>query len=221
MENRHVLVLYRDLSRLGPYLAALEAAGVNATPVEAHAAASLAGFSGLVLVGGTDVDPRRYNEIRIGETEASDVERDAVEFALLEQALERDLPVLAICRGLQLVNVFHGGSLIQHLSSTVKHRQTKGDRGLPVHSVVIQPGTLLFGIAGETTWQVNSRHHQAVRELGRGLRVSAVDPEDGTVEAIERPYKRFVLGVQWHPEDQALRDSGQLNLFRSFGAAID
>lgn len=218
--SKRALVVYREIERLQPYLAALAAAGVEPKPVVASPRASLSSLDGLVLVGGSDVDPMRYGEAPQAETEAPDHERDAAEFSLLEQALLQDLPVLAICRGLQLVNVFHGGTLIQHLNPVERHSRTEGDRGLPAHAVTIHPGTLLFGIAGTGTWQVNSRHHQAVRTLGQGLRVSAVDAQDGTVEALERPDKRFLLAVQWHPEDQAPRDAEQAKIFQAFSAAV-
>ena len=203
-----------------PYLAALVAAGLDPVQVVAGPAASISGFDGLVLVGGSDVDPMLYGEVRQPETDPPDNERDASEFSLLEHALAQDLPVLAICRGLQLVNVFHGGTLIQHLNPPERHSRADGDRSLPAHAVTIQPGTLLFGISGRGTWQVNSRHHQAVKTLGKGLRVSAVDSEDGMVEALEQPDKRFMLAVQWHPEDQAPRDPEQAKIFQAFGAAL-
>ena len=188
--SKQILVVYRELDRLQPYLAALSAAGLDAVPVVADPAASLSGFDGLVLVGGSDVDPMLYGEIRQPETDAPDADRDAAEFSLLEHALAQDLPVLAICRGLQLVNVFHGGTLVQHLKPSERHSKADGDHSLPAHAVTILPGTLLSGIAGAAAWQVNSRHHQAVKTLGKSLRVSAVDKEDGTVEALERPDKR-------------------------------
>lgn len=218
--SRQILVVYREIARLQPYLAALVAAGLDPMPVAAAPLRSLSGFDGLVLVGGTDVDPMRYGEAREPETESPDSERDTAEFSLLEHALGRDLPVLAICRGLQVLNVFHGGSLIQHLNSSKRHCRADPDHSLPVHQVTIQPDTLLFGIAGRRTWQVNSRHHQAVRTVGKALRVSALDSEDGTVEALERPDKRFVLAVQWHPEDQAPRDPEQAKIFQGLGAAV-
>jgi putative glutamine amidotransferase len=218
--NRQVLVVYREIDRLAPYRAALLAAGINPVPLEAHSHMSLGDYHGLVLTGGTDVDPALYGEARHPETETPDTERDQVEASLYEQALARDLPVLAICRGLQLLNVAAGGNLIQHLDPPDRHRNRNGDRSLPAHSVTIEPGTLLSSIAGTDTWHVNSRHHQAVRTIGENLRVSAFDPEDGTVEALERADRRFVLAVQWHPEDQVFRDAAQLKLFRSFGAAV-
>jgi putative glutamine amidotransferase len=218
--SKRALVIYREIARLQPYLAALSSAGLDPVPAVAGPLASLSGLDGLVLVGGTDVNPTRYGETRQPETETPDDERDAIEFALLEQALERDLPVLAICRGLQLVNVFHGGSLIQHLNSSERHQRPEGDHGLTAHEVTIVPGTVLCAIAGTPKWQVNSRHHQAVKTLGKGLRVSAVDTGDGTIEALERPDKRFVLAVQWHPEDQAPRDPEQAKIFQGFAAAV-
>ncbi len=159
-------------------------------------------------------------EARQPETEAPDSERDAIEFSLLEYALAQDLPVLAICRGLQVLNVFQGGSLIQHLNPPDRHQRTDGDRSVAMHAVTIDPDSLLFTIAGTRTWQVNSRHHQAGKGVGKGLRVLAVDAEDGTVEALERPDKRFVVGVQWHPEDQAPKDREQAKIFQGFGAAV-
>ena len=219
--DKQVLVIYREVSKVAPYRDALLAAGVNPVLHEANGPLSLDGFAGLVLTGGSDVDPGLYGETRQAETDPPDAERDALEAALLGEALAQDLPVLAICRGLQILNVSQGGTLTQHLHPPQRHQRTGGRRDQPVHQVSIEPGTLLAQIAGTNTWQVNSRHHQAVRTLGGGLRVSAFDSEDGTIEALEHTEKRFVLAVQWHPEDQALVDPGQLEIFRSFGAALD
>lgn len=181
---------------------------------------SLSDFDGLLLTGGGDIDPALYQETKRPETDTPDDERDSIELSLVREALERDLPILAICRGLQLLNVYHGGSLIQHLNSSARHQRIDGDRGLPAHAVIIQPGTLLSSIAGTGIWQVNSRHHQAANTIGKALRISARDAEDGTVEALERPDKRFVLAVQWHPEDQASQDAEQGKIFRAFWAAL-
>jgi putative glutamine amidotransferase len=177
--------------------------------------------SGLLLMGGTDVNPARYGEARLAETETSDDARDELECALIEDFLRRDLPLLAICRGIQILNVQHGGTLVQHLESTERHRVKTADRGLPAHRVDIVPGTRLAAIAGESrTWDVNSRHHQAIGKPGGGLLVSARDPEDRTIEAVERPDKRFVVGVQWHPENQSRTDERQARLFRAFADAL-
>jgi len=212
-----ILLVYRDQDDLPPYRKAVEAAELRAACELAAPKLSLANFSGLILTGGTDVDPSLYGEDRHPKTEKSDRERDEVEIRLLNEALARDLPVLAICRGLQLMNVAHGGTLIQHLDPPDRHRVRRPPKSAPAHEVRIEPGTLLSSIAGTETWQVNSRHHQAVKTLGAGLRVSAVDPVDGIVEAIERPDKVFVLAVQWHPENQVFEQPAQLQLFRRFG----
>lgn len=193
---------------------------MNPELVSADAPITLDGFSGLVLMGGSDLDPRLYGESPQPETDPPDTLRDQIELAVLHEALELDLPILAICRGLQLLNVAHGGSLTQHLHSSGRHRQITENRGQPAHEVAIQPDTLLASIAGRPSWKVNSRHHQAVKTVGAGLRVSAFDPEDATVEALELPGKRFVLGVQWHPEDQASQDPEQVKIFQSFAAAL-
>jgi len=218
--NKQVLVIYREADRVLPYRDALLAAGLNPVMRAANGPLSLRDSEGLVLTGGSDVDPRLYGETRQAETEQPDGERDALEASLLEEALAQDLPILAICRGLQILNVCQGGTLIQHLNPSDRHQRTGADRELPVHPVTIQPNTLLSTIAGTDTWLVNSRHHQAVRTVAANLRVSAFDPEDWTVEALEHPDRRFVLAVQWHPEDQARIDTGQLKIFQSFGEAI-
>ena len=213
-------MVYREQTEVGPYLAALTAAAIDAVTASPDGPPRLQEFQGLVLTGGPDVDPALYGEVRQAQTEEPDPERDAVENELLAQALRRDMPVLAICRGLQLLNVFHGGDLIQHLEMAERHQKEEGDHATPAHCVLITPDSLLFSIAEAREWRVNSRHHQAARRLGSGLVVSAIDPEDGTIEALERPDKRFVLGVQWHPENQALVDAGQLRIFQRFGKAV-
>jgi putative glutamine amidotransferase len=199
---------------------ALQAAGVNAEAHSASEPVTLHGYAGLVLTGGTDVDPGLYAQPRQAKTEEPDHERDAREASLLSEALAADLPVLAICRGAQLLNVHHGGSLTQHLTPPEKHVRRTPDASLPVHDVRIEPGTLLSQIAGAESFPVNSRHHQGIDRVGDGLRVSAASAEDGVVEAIERPDRRFVLGVQWHPEDMVSRADEQLRLFRAFGEAV-
>jgi putative glutamine amidotransferase len=192
-----------------PYIEALRAAGV-----ELVEGTSTEGFAGLVLMGGTDVNPALYGESPDPQTEEPDDARDALECALIAEALERDLPVLGICRGLQILNVQHGGTLVQH---TEGHRVNTEDKGVPAHPVEIVPDTRLAVIAGsKLKWYVNSRHHQAVAKVGKGLVISARDPRDGTVEALERPDKRFVVAVQWHPENQ--RDMAKL--FCAFAAAL-
>ncbi len=191
------------------YAEPLRAAGVQLVEGDA-----LEGFDGLLLMGGTDVNPALYRETPGPQTQEPDEVRDQLETILLANALGRDMPVLAICRGMQMLNVQHGGSLIQHLGG---HVFKTPDRGQPAHPVDIVPGTRLALIAGaKLRWQVNSRHHQAVGRVGQGLTVSATDPRDGTVEAIERPDKRFVVAVQWHPENQP----DMARLFCGFAASL-
>jgi gamma-glutamyl-gamma-aminobutyrate hydrolase PuuD len=215
-----VLVVYRESSDVEPYARAVEAAGAEPLLEEIRTGLKIGSCRGLLLTGGGDVDPARYGEPASPETEPPDEERDAVEAALIDEALARDIPLLAICRGMQLLNVHLGGSLVQHLPGAGRHVRRTPDRSLPAHSVVIEPGTMLASIANRETWDVNSRHHQAVARLAPGLRVCARDLEDGTVEAIELPARRYVLGVQWHPENQVAEDSGQPNLFQSFVSAL-
>jgi gamma-glutamyl-gamma-aminobutyrate hydrolase PuuD len=138
------LVIYREEKEVGPYLAALAAARVETVQASASERPRLREFQGLVLTGGDDVDPAQYGESRHPKTEEPDPERDNLERELLAEALELDLPVLAICRGLQLLNVFHGGDLIQHLDVVERHQQSKGDRARPAHEILIEPGSLLY-----------------------------------------------------------------------------
>ena len=127
-----------------------------------------------------------------------------------------DLPIFAICRGLQILNVYHGGTLVQHLEDVAHHDPEKDDPSGPAHEVAFVPHSKLAQIAGAPSWQVNSRHHQAVLKLGHNLHIAARDAEDGTVEGIERQDKRYVVAVQWHPEDQTRKHPEQLRLFESF-----
>lgn len=209
-----------------PYEEALRAAGIEPVLVSPDSFSCAAGaipqaVSGLLLMGGSDVNPALYGETRHAETQESDDARDELECTLIRETLARDLPLLAICRGIQILNVQHGGTLVQHLDSTERHRRRTEDRGLAAHQVEIVPGTRLAGIAEHArSWDVNSRHHQAIDRPGEGLLISARDPEDGVVEAVERPDKRFVVGVQWHPENMSPVDARQARLFRAFADAL-
>jgi gamma-glutamyl-gamma-aminobutyrate hydrolase PuuD len=153
----------------------------------------------LVVAGGADVDPARYGAERSPRTGPAQPHRDDAELALLAAALERDLPVLAVCRGLQLLTVLRGGTLVQHLPDVVGsdvHVPSPGTYG--DNEVRIEPGSTLAGLLGaDATWACH--HHQAVDALGEGLRAVAW-AADGTVEAAELAGARFVLGVQGHPE---------------------
>ena len=218
--SERVLVVYRESAEVQPYARAIESVGAEPVLEEVRTGLRIGPCCGLLLTGGGDVDPALYGEIASPETELPDPERDAVEAALIDEALARDLPLLAICRGMQLLNVHLGGSLVQHLPTAGRHVRRTSDRSLPAHSVVIEPGSMLASIAHREMWEVNSRHHQAVARLGSGFKVCAKDPEDGTVEAIELPARRYVLAVQWHPENQASNDPEQRNLFQTFAAAL-
>lgn len=215
-----VLVVYRESAEVQPYARAIESVGAEPVLAEVRTGLTIGTCSGLLLTGGGDVDPALYGEIATPETELPDRERDAVEAALIEEALARDLPLLAICRGMQILNVHRGGSLVQHLPTAAQHVRRTPDRSLPAHRVAIEPGSRLATIAGRDSWDVNSRHHQAVARLAGGFEVCGRDPEDGTIEAIELPSRRYVLAVQWHPENQVSNDPEQRKLFQSFAAVL-
>jgi putative glutamine amidotransferase len=183
---------------------------------------SLKGVDGLLLTGGRDVDPRRYGQEPVPETEKPNPSRDRMEIGLLGEALDRDLPVLGICRGLQLLNVYHGGTLIQHLAGDPhRPKERPQDPSQPFHKVIVAPETKLAAILGNGRHAVNSRHHQAVDKLGDHLCVSAKSAEDGIIEGLERPDKAFAVAVQWHPEDQVPSDETQVKLFRAFAEAVE
>ncbi|MFN8110512.1 MAG: gamma-glutamyl-gamma-aminobutyrate hydrolase family protein [Thermoleophilia bacterium] len=159
---------------------------------------------GLLLVGGADIEATRYGAQPHRDAEPAQVARDAVEVALTRRAAERGVPVLGICRGLQVINVAAGGTLHQHLPEshgTSEHRRTLGRFEGNEHEVVLTPGSRAAAAAGEDRHVVVSHHHQAVDRLGDGLACTGV-AEDGVVEAIEGVGPGYLLGVQWHPEAQ-------------------
>lgn len=174
----------------------------------------LAGAEGLLLLGGDDVDPALYGEAPHEATRQAEHGRDAFEIALIRRAVETDLPLLAICRGLQVLNVALGGSLIQDiptqhagalahaLDPRIKSTQPPEVwKAHVAHGVAIAPGSRLAALLPEArAREVNSRHHQAVKTVGDELIVSATAP-DGIIEALERPASTFLIGVQWHPEN--------------------
>jgi putative glutamine amidotransferase len=161
---------------------------------------TLDALDGIMFAGGADLDPSLYGEERHPETTAVRPDRDASEVALMKAALDRDMPVLAICRGMQLLNVVRGGSLLQHLPEATGEKAHKGGEGaFARHDVDIDPLSRLGSMLGERA-MVASHHHQALNGLGRGLRVVARSP-DKVAEAIEDPDARMVVGVLWHPEE--------------------
>ncbi len=196
LADRPLEMFVRDYSRQ-----VAEAGGIPVQlAFDAPAAALVARLDGLVLTGGADVEPRRYGHEPHPELGRVEPDRDAYEMALLEAALAADLPVLGICRGAQVINVFGGGTLEQHVPS---HSRYDVDPSGFVHHVDIEPDSLAARVYGPSI-TVNSLHHQVVSRVGRGLRVSG-RAGDGTVEVLEWP-GRDVLAVQWHPEMLPGRD---------------
>lgn len=193
------------------YLRALQRAGANPRPLDPAAdalPAALDDCDGVLLTGGADVDPALYHEPADASVEI-DRDRDAYEVALTRVACDRGLPILAICRGVQLLNVVAGGTLVQDIPSAgltaLVHRRPKPPRVKKTsqHVVRVTPGTRLASLLHASATDeipVNSRHHQCIKALAPGFVISAVAP-DGIIEAIERPDGPFCLGVQWHPEN--------------------
>jgi len=184
------------------YVDSVERAGGRAfviPPSEDGVEETLATLDGIVFSGGADVDPARYGAQPHPETDSPQTRRDVGELALLRAALERDIPVLAICRGFQLLNVARGGDLVQHLPEQVGndvHKQVPGE--FAIHPVEVKEGTRLAAIVGACS-DVTSHHHQALGRVGDGL-VETAWAADGTLEGVEDPTMRFAVGVQWHPE---------------------
>jgi gamma-glutamyl-gamma-aminobutyrate hydrolase PuuD len=161
-------------------------------------AAAIPGLDGLILTGGPDIDPRRYGQTPLETTQPPRPDRDDAELQLLGDATRDGIPVLGVCRGLQLMNVARGGTLIQHLPAEIGSREhSPAPAVYGRHPIEVTSGTRLagFGLAGD----VACSHHQAISEVGAGLVVSAL-AADGTIEAIEDPARPFFVGVQWHPE---------------------
>jgi putative glutamine amidotransferase len=160
-------------------------------------------LDGLMLAGGADLDPASYGQRPHPLTLDPDPERDAFEIALVRRALERDLPLLGICRGMQVLNVACGGTLHQHLPELLgheHHRRVPGSFDGADHDVRLAPGSLAARAAGEQLHATKSHHHQGIDSVGDGLQVTGWSLIDELPEAIEAPANRFALGVQWHPE---------------------
>jgi putative glutamine amidotransferase len=222
-----------DTSRVrltAAYISALENAGlvpliVPSLSNEKAAAAVLDSVSGLVLSGGEDVDPARYGEDRHEKVRSVNAARDATEAALIREAKARRMPVLAICRGIQILNVALGGSLVQDIASqcetTIAHDE-EGPRDARSHEISIEPGSLIARAVGTEHCTVNSFHHQSVKRVADGMRVTARSP-DGVIEGIESTDRSWwAMGVQWHPEE--MTDSAEpwdRGLFRAFARMLE
>jgi gamma-glutamyl-gamma-aminobutyrate hydrolase PuuD len=205
----------------GVYLDVLESAGGQAVlippggdgPADGHSPDAVDGLvealDGLLLIGGGDIDARRYGQAADERNGGVCDRRDEIELALLDAALRQELPVLAVCRGMQLLNVHLGGDLIQHLPDEIgskRHQPRPGSFG--TIDVSTRDGSVVRGLLGERT-EVLCSHHQAVGALGRELVVTATS-DDGVIEAVELPGHPFAVGVQWHPEE-----SGDTRLFEA------
>lgn len=191
------------------YITAIQKAGALAlmVPPDSHFVDEpdevLDRLDGLILAGGADIDPSSYGAEPHPETRRTVPERDRAEIALARAAVQRDMPLLGICRGMQLINVALGGTLYQHVPELVGHTEHRRNPGTFVnsdHDVRLEPGSLAALAADEELHSTKSHHHQGVDQLGEGLVVTGYSTLDELPEAIEMPDRRFVLGVQWHPE---------------------
>jgi putative glutamine amidotransferase len=217
-------------AKLEKYLEAVRRAGAEPVPVSVllppgELRQLVQTLDGLVLTGSpADVDPARYGAARRAECADPDPDRERTDFALLEHAFAEHKPVLAICFGIQSLNVFLGGSLIQDIPSDIGakiehewHREEGAPE--PFHAAQIEPGSQLAQLAGSSEARVNSSHHQSVKEPARGLRLAARAP-DGVIEAVEwTGDSNWVMGVQWHPERLAATDALAQSLFRGLVSA--
>ncbi|MDQ3981851.1 MAG: gamma-glutamyl-gamma-aminobutyrate hydrolase family protein [Actinomycetota bacterium] len=192
------------------------------TGVDPYDPSGLEGASGLLLPGGGDIDPEWYGCERHPRTHGVSHRRDRFELTLIEEALERDLPILAICHGMQLLNVHLGGTLDQHLADRPNRLQHDRDmpRSEPVHKLRMNERSPLAQMMGTATADVNSHHHQGLDRIADGLAEIAW-AEDGVLEGVYMPGRTWVIGVQWHPEVMAPVDPRQLTIFEHLVAASE
>ncbi len=191
------------------------------TELDPYDASPLEGASGLLLCGGGDVDPALYGQPRHPRTHNVSQKRDLFESTFLAAALEKDLPVFAICRGMQLLNVHLGGTLEQHLMDDPKRLDHYIDRPLsdPAHAVNLQADTVVPRAMGGTDMRVNTHHHQGLDQVADPL-VEIGWSEDGVLEAVVSSAHSFVIAVQWHPEAMVPMHEDEIGLFRSFADAV-
>jgi putative glutamine amidotransferase len=212
-------------SKMADYEESVRAAGGDPVVLDwstMSVADALAAVDGILLTGGPDVDPARYGETAHPRVYRADPGRDAFELKLSARALEQNTPLLAICRGMQVLNVAAGGSLFQDIPSDVpgaaSHAVTEPKNAI-AHAIAVAPGSRVATLLARTHAQVNSRHHQAVSRTAPGFIVTATAP-DGVVEAVEKPDARFCVGVEWHPENFV--ESGEFaGLFRGLVMAAE
>ncbi len=213
-----------------PYVWAIEKAGgvpilLPATTAIENAERYLSVLDGLLLSGGVDVDPACYGEEPHPELGRVDSDRDAIEIPLAQLALAQDMPIFAICRGIQVLNVAMGGTLYQDLPtqkpSHLQHQQRHDGvpRDTATHTIRIEAASRLAEIVGDTCMATNSFHHQALKAVAQGLVVTA-HAEDGIIEGVESTAHRYVLGVQFHPEETAFVDEKSMRLFEAFVTAL-
>lgn len=178
----------------------------------------LSSLQGLILSGGPDVHPRRYGEEPLAGLGEVDDALDHMELMAAGLAIEKNLPLLGICRGIQVLNIALGGNLYQDIPAQVPEsicHTPKTDKAVSTHTVRIQTGSRLHTLFGKREIWVNGKHHQALKDLATGL-VVAARAKDGVVEAVEFPDKRFIVGVQWHPEGTWREDAYSQKLFSAF-----
>jgi putative glutamine amidotransferase len=214
-------------ARLPDYITSVERSGgrVRVLEVSESPRKVLGEVDAILLTGGGDVDPVFYGEDRHASVEDAEPGRDEFEIDLARRAMGEDMPLLAICRGSQVLNVAAGGTLVQDIPSSIDSKLTHRvaePKNADCHDIAIVPGSQLASALGETvagscSCRVNSRHHQSVARLGAGLVASATAP-DGVIEGIEAPARTFCVGVQWHPEN--FWETGEFTpLFDAFVAA--
>ncbi len=183
-------------------------------------------IDGIIFSGGPDIDPNHYNESLkdfsfLNSWESSKIvpKRDDIELKLLDYAIEKDLPILGICRGMQLINIYHNGSLNQDFRKlerkNLNHRALNGPKWFPTHDVELKNDSKVKEIYSQDRIRVNSFHHQVIKDLGGSLKVAGIS-EDSMIEAIEEPDKDFLVGVQWHPEAMIEKKPKHLSLFKEF-----
>jgi putative glutamine amidotransferase len=189
------------------YSTALGAAGAQAVILPADDAIAAAPeealgiLDGLLVAGGGDISPALYGEPEAAETTGVRPARDGFEIALMRAALDSEVPLLGICRGMEMLNVVRGGTLVQEIENKEGHLRTPGE--FTTHEVELEPGSLAARAAGAERIAVRSHHHQGIGELGEGLAVTARSVGDGVAEAVEDPERDFVLGVLWHAEEES------------------